>query len=170
MEVYHGTLSINEMENVEDRLQDNINNLESKLNEEIGVETKKVLDQVFMDFSKLEVYIVMKEFGFLGDQVRKMTAKELSYKDYFVSMAREDQDGDKNIEFGNVQIKRPGRNSACDDEIFVESVYYVKEKFYSNKVAKIKRKLAWLKDKVSMTEIEGALEAYCINLWKEMNE
>lgn len=166
MEVYHGTLSIDDMENVEDSLQDNMNNMESKLNGELDVETKKILNQVFMDFSKMELYIVMKEFGFFGDQIRKMTAKELYYKDYFVSMAREDRDGDKNIEFGNVEIKRPGRNSACDDEIFVESVYYVKEKFYSNKVAKIKRKLASLKDKVSMTEIEGSLEAYCINLWK----
>jgi len=82
-------------------------------------------------------------------------------------MAREDKDGDKNIEFGNVRIKRPGRNSACEDEIFVESVYYVKEKFYSNKVAKIKRKLVGLKDKVSMAEVEGCLESYCISLWKE---
>lgn len=166
MEVYHGTLSIDDMENVEDSLQDNMNNLENKLNEEIDNETKKILDQVFMDFSKMELYIIMKEFGFLGDQIRKMTAKELSYKDYFVSMAREDRDGDKNIEFGNVQIKRPGRNSACDDEIFVESVYYVKEKFYSNKVAKIKRKLACLKDKISMPEVEGCLEGYCMELWK----
>ena len=47
-----------------------------------------------------------------------MTAKELSYRDYFVSMTREDKDGVKNIDFGNVQIKRPSCNSGCDEEFF----------------------------------------------------
>ena len=167
MDVYHGTISIDEMENTDESLHNNMNNPGSKMNEEIDEETKKALDQVFIEFSKMELYIIMKEFGFLGEQIRKMTAKELSYKDYFVSMVREDKDGEKNIEFGNVQIKRPCRNSASDDEIFVESVYYVKEKFYSNKVAKIKRKLAGLKDKVSMAEVEGCLEIHCMKLWKE---
>lgn len=167
MDIYHGNLSIDEMENVEDSLQNNIENAEKKINSEIDIETKSKLDKVFGDFSKLELYILMKEFGFFGDEIRKMTAKELSYQDYFVSMAREDKDGDKNIDFGNVQIKRPGRNSGCDEELFVESVYYVKEKFYSNKVAKIKRKLATLKDTVSMSDIEGCLEEYCMGLWKE---
>ena len=167
MDIYHGNLSIDEMENIEDSIQNNMVNVEQRIDTEIDIETKNKLDQVFMDFSKMELYILMKEFGFLGDKIRKMTAKELSYQDYFVSMAREDKDGDKNIEFGNVQIKRPGRNSGCDEELFVESVYYVKEKFYSNKVAKIKKKLAWLKDKVSMVEIEGCLEAYCMRMWKK---
>lgn len=78
------------MDNVEDSLQNNMDNLEQRIDDEIDIETKNKLDQVFMDFSKMELYILMKEFGFLGDKVRKMTAKELSYKDYFVSMARED--------------------------------------------------------------------------------
>ena len=101
---------------------------------------KEVLDSIFNDFSKLELFIFMKEFGFFGDKAKSMTAKELPYKDNFVEMAREDRECVKNIEFGNVQIKRPARNSGCEEEIFVESVYYVKEKFYSNKDAKIKRK------------------------------
>lgn len=167
MDIYHGNLSIDEMENIEGSVQNNMVNVEQKIDSEIDIETKNKLDQVFKEFSKLELYIFMKEFGFLGDKIRKMTAKELSYQDYFVSMAREDKDGDKNIDFGNVQIKRPGRNSGCDEELFVESVYYVKEKFYSNKVAKIKRKLATLKDTVSMSDIEGCLEEYCINIWNE---
>ena len=82
-------------------------------------------------------------------------------------MAREDRDGEKNIEFGNVHVKHPGRNTAADDEIFVESVYYVKEKFYSNTVAKIKKKLAGLAEKISMAEVEGCLENYCMELWKK---
>ncbi|SHK88769.1 hypothetical protein [Hespellia stercorisuis] len=167
MELYHGNISIEEMENPDECLQNNMDNPENIISDEIDEKTKNALDQVFMDFSKMELYILMKEFGFFGEQIRSMTAKELSYKDYFVSMAREDRDGEKNIEFGNVHVKHPGRNTAADDEIFVESVYYVKEKFYSNKVAKIKKKLAGLKDKVSMAEMEGCLEAYCMRLWKE---
>lgn len=167
MDIYHGNLSIDEMENIEDSVQNNMVNVEQKIDAEIDIETRNKLDQVFRDFSKMEFYILMKEFGFLGDKIRKMTAKELSYQDYFVSMAREDKDGDKNIDFGNVQIKRPGRNSGCDKELFVESVYYVKEKFYSNKVAKIKRRLTTLKDTISISDIEGCLEEYCINIWNE---
>lgn len=86
MEVYHGVISIDEMENVDESLQDNTNNLEQKMNRKIDTDTENILNQVFMDFSELELYIVMKEFGFLGDQIRKMTAKELSYQDYFVKM------------------------------------------------------------------------------------
>ena len=134
---------------------------------ELDKDTKKMLDQVFGDFSKLELYILMKEFGFLGDKARKMTAKELSYQDYFVGLAKEDKDGKKNIEFGNVKIERPGRNKNLNEEVFVESVYYVKEKFYSNKVAKIKKRLAGLKDAISMEDVVGCLEDYCIRLWKE---
>lgn len=125
-----------------------------------------VLDNSFSDFSKLELYIFMKEFGFLGERVRSMTAKEMSYQDYFVMLAKEERNGEKNIEFGNVHIKRPGRNSGTEDEVFVESVYYVKEKFYSNKVAKIKKKLATLAGKIAMNDVAGCMEAYCNNLWK----
>ncbi len=39
----------------------------------------------------------------------------------------------KNIEYGNVKIQRPGRSGGIVEEVLVESVYYVKEKFYSNK-------------------------------------
>lgn len=166
MELYHGNLSVEDMDNSNECLHNNMDNLENKISNEIDGKTKEALDQVFMDFSKMELYIFMKEFGFLGEQIRSMTAKELSYKDYFVSIAREDRDGEKNIEFGNVHIKHPGRNTAADEEIFVESVYYVKEKFYNNKVAKIKKKIASLKDKVSMVELEGCLEVYCMKLWK----
>lgn len=167
MEVYHGTISIDEMDNLDENLQSNLSNYEKKDNTELDKDTKKILDQVFGDFSKLELYILMKKFGFLGDKARKMTAKELSYQDYFVGMAREDKDGKKNIKFGNVKIERPGRNKNLNEEVFVESVYYVKEKFYSNKVAKIKKRLAALKDVISMEDVVGCLEAYFIDLWKK---
>lgn len=167
MDIYHGVISIDEMEDSDGRLQDNTMEMESKIAQGVDDYTKKVLDDFFADFSKLEFYIFMKEFGFLGEKVRSMTVKELSYQDYFVTLAKEDKDGEKNIEFGNVHIKRPGRNSGTEDEVFVESIYYVKEKFYSNKVAKIKKKLATLAGKIALNDVAGCMEEYCIRLWKE---
>lgn len=167
MDIYHGTISIDEMEDSDDRLQDNTKSVESKIELEMDKDTKDALDKVFGGFSKLELYIFMKEFGFLGNELRSMTVKELSYQDYFVSMAKDDIDGEKNIEFGDVHIKRPGRNSGREEEILVESVYFVKEKFYSNKVAKIKKRLATLSGVISMNDVLGCLEAYCIELWKD---
>lgn len=167
MDIYHGAISIDDMEDADNRLQDNTTDVADKLNLEMDKQTKDALNRVLYSFSKLELYIFMKEYGFLGEETRKMTAKEISYKDYFVALAREDQDGEKNIEYGNVHIKRPGRNSGTFDEVFVESVFYVKEKFYSNKVAKIKKKIAELATKVEMKDLEGCLEEYCIALWNE---
>ncbi len=109
----------------------------------------------------------MKKFSFLGEKVRSMTFKELSYQDYFVTLEKEDRDGENNIEFGDVHIKHPGRDSETEDEVFVESIYYVKEKFYSNKVAKIKKKLATLAGKISMNDVTGCMEEYCEKFWKE---
>jgi len=167
MDIYHGVISIDEMEDSDSRLQDNTMDMEYIIDQGMDMATKEALDNFFDAFSKLEFYIFMKEFGFIGEKVRSMTAKELSYQDYFVSLAKEDRDGEKNIEFGDLHIKRPGRNSGADEEVFVESVYYVKEKFYSNKVAKIKKKLATLAEKIAMNDVAGCMEDYCNYLWKE---
>lgn len=167
MEIYHGNVSIEDMTDSDFRLQDNTMDLENKIVCELDESTTVVLDSVIGKFSKLELFIMMKEFGFFGEKTKSMTAKELSYKDYFVAMAREDKDGDKNIEFGSVHIKHPGRNTRCEDEILVEEVFFVKEKFYSNKVAKIKKKLAELAGKISISEVEGCLEGYCWKKWRE---
>lgn len=167
MEIYHGNVSIEDMTDSDFRLQDNTMDLENKFVCELEESTEAVLNSVIGKFSKLELFIMMKEFGFFGEKTKSMTAKELSYKDYFVAMAREDKDGDKNIEFGSVHIKHPGRNTQSDDEILVEEVFYVKEKFYSNKVAKIKKKLAELAGQISMGEVEGCLEGYCWKKWRE---
>lgn len=110
---------------------------EDKIVVDMDSSVKKKLDHVFDKFSDLELFILMKEYGFFGEHVRKLTAKELSYKDFFVELARADRSGGKNIEYGNVKIQRPGRSGGIVEEVLVESVYYVKEKFYSNKVAKI---------------------------------
>ena len=106
-------------------------------------QTKAKLDAVFATFSDLELFILMKEFGFLGKEIGSMTAREISYQDYFVDMVRKEKLGAKNIEFGSVKVARPGRNCGAEDVLLVENVFYVKERYYNNKVAKIRKKLAF---------------------------
>ena len=64
-----------------------------------------------------------------------------------------------------MKIQRPGRSSGIVEEVLVESVYYVKEKFYSNKVAKIKKQLFELSHEMDVDDLKGNLEDYCKELW-----
>lgn len=59
-----------------------------------------------------------------------------------MDMARKEKLGAKNIEFGTVKVSRPGRNSGVEDVLLVENVFYVKERYYNNKVPKSER--SWL--------------------------
>ena len=160
-----GNIPIDDIPDTDVRLQDNTVNVEDNIVVDMAPGVKKKLDNVFDKFSDLELFILMKEYGFFGDDIRKLTAKELSYKDFFVELARADRSGVKNIEFGNVKIQRPGRSSGIVEEVLVESVYYVKEKFYSNKVAKIKKQLFELSHEMDVDDLKGNLEDYCKELW-----
>lgn len=156
-----GNIPIDDIPDTDVRLQDNTMNVEDKIVVDMDSSVKKKLDHVFEKFSDLELFILMKEYGFFGEDVRKLTAKELSYKDFFVELARADRSGGKNIEYGNVKIQRPGRSGGIVEEVLVESVYYVKEKFYSNKVAKIKKQLLALSHEMDVDDLRGNLEKYC---------
>lgn len=130
-------------------------------------QTKAKLDAVFATFSDLELFILMKEFGFLGKEIGSMTVREISYQDYFVDMVRKEKLGAKNIEFGSVKVARPGRNCGAEDVLLVENVFYVKERYYNNKVAKIRKKLASLATTVDKDDLLGCLDGYCRKLWHE---
>ena len=84
-----------------------------------------------------------------------------------VDMARKEKLGAKNIEFGNVKVTRPGRNSGAEEVLLVENVFYVKERYYNNKVAKIRKKLTSLAKAVEKEDLLGCLDGYCRNLWVE---
>lgn len=165
-----GNIPIDDIPDTDVRLQDNTMNVEDKIVVDMDSSVKKKLDHVFEKFSDLELFILMKKYGFFGEDVRKLTAKELSYKDFFVELARADRSGGKNIEYGNVKIQRPGRSGGIVEEVLVESVYYVKEKFYSNKVAKIKKQLLALSYEMDVDDLRGNLEKYCMFLWTERNK
>jgi hypothetical protein len=67
-------------------------------------------------------------------------------------MVRKEKLGAKNIEFGSVKVARPGRNCGAEDVLLVENVFYVKERYYNNKVAKIRKKLLlWPQQLIRMT-------------------
>jgi len=163
--ILHGSISLDDITDTDIRLQDNTKNIEDNFKEDMEPQIKAALDALFVKFSDLELFILMKEMGFFGEDFRKLTAKELSYRDFFVELAEKDKDGPKNIEFGDVHVKRPGRKYGQDEEIFVESVRYVKEKFYSNKVAKIMKKVAKLGEVMEVEDVKGNLELYCRDVW-----
>lgn len=167
--ILHGNISLDDIPDTDIRLQDNTKDIEANIKEDLEPKVKAALDAMFVKFSDLELFILMKEMGFFGEDFRKLTAKELSYRDFFVGLAEKDKDGPKNIEFGSVHVKRPGRKYGQDEEIFVESVRYVKEKFYSNKVAKIMKRIAKLSEVMEVKDVKGNLELYCRDLWNARN-
>lgn len=163
----NGEYSIEEMDESEKNMLKKDVDFESEIKLEMDPHTKAVMDSVFVTFSDLELFILMKEFGFLGSTIGSMTAKEMSYQDYFVGLVRKEKLGSKNIEFGNVRIRRPGRDSSATEELLVEGVYYVKDRYYNNKMAKIRKNLGELAQSLEKDDLVGCLEDYCINIWKE---
>lgn len=153
--------------NFESTYSDGAADIEDEIELEMDPVTKAKMDAVFATFSDLELFILMKEFGFFGKEIGSMTAREMSYQDYFVDMARKEKLGAKNIEFGTVKVTRPGRNSGAEEVLLVENVFYVKERYYNNKVAKIRKKLASLATTVEKDDLLGFLDGYCWKLWKE---
>lgn len=138
----------------------------SYLNEDQQKTVYEVITKQAVTLSDAELFILMKEFDLLGDNIGSMTAKEVSYQDYFIKLVRQEKLGVKNIEFGNVLVQNPGRNTRAE-ELLVENVYYVKDRYYNNKVAKIKRKLLSLADVLEEGDLKGCLETYCISIWFE---
>lgn len=162
-----GSVSIEEIPNFESTYSDGAADIEDEIEFEMDPVTKAKMDAVFATFSDLELFILMKEFGFFGKEIGSMTAREMSYQDYFVDMARKEKLGAKNIEFGTVKVTRPGRNSGAEEVLLVENVFYVKERYYNNKVAKIRKKLASLSTTVDKEDLLGCLDGYCRKLWIE---
>ena len=82
-----GSVSIEEIPNFESTYSDGAADIEDEIEFEMDPVTKAKMDAVFATFSDLELFILMKEFGFFGKEIGSMTAREMSYQDYFVDMA-----------------------------------------------------------------------------------
>lgn len=169
LRISRGNVSIGVMDDEENQIPDKTTNVEDAVLSEFDSEVKAAFDSVFACLSNLELFLFMQEAGYFGESIRRMTIKELSYKDFFIKLVKKDPDGEGKINHGDIRIDRPGRNSGTSEGITIESVDFVQEKFCRNKVAKVKKSIAKLGDKISYDEILRYMRGYCLDIWKQRN-
>lgn len=161
-----GKVSIETIPNFEELLVDENSDVELNARFGIDAKTKEKMDAVFATLSDVELFILMRKFDLLGVKIGRMTIKEISCQDYYVEMARKDKRAANHIEFGNVRIQHPERNTRAE-ELLLENVYYVKEKYYQNTSNKIDKKLETIENVVKLDDVKGCLEEYCYSIWHE---
>ena len=96
-------------------------------------ETKQILDEVFSNMTCLDYYILIKEYGLLGEEIRKQEMDQFVKTETFFRLMDED-------------------NSIRSEQDLVKMVY--------NKKSKIKKILKSINGKVDMSDLEGGLEDY----------
>lgn len=141
MKLSQGSISLNTMiEENDERLAGlakeddlNYNDLETK--------TKKVLDASFGKFTKTDMALLMKQYGFWGDEVQKMQIREFVNTAFYQKIFMEDT---------SIRSKKD----------IVKSAY--------NKLAKVGAELAGLASALKECEFDGELEAYCRSYWQSM--
>lgn len=110
-----GTVSIDTIPDFEDLMESEGSDVKSNARFDIDTNTKAKLDALFVTFSDAELFILMKEFDLLGDNIGSMTVKEISDQDYFIKLVRQEKLGLKKIEFGNVLVQNPGINTRAEN-------------------------------------------------------
>lgn len=106
---------------------------EEKQQFELEKETKQILDEIFSNMTSLDYYILIKEYGLLGEEIRKQEMDQFVKTETFFRL----MDGD---------------NSIRSEQDLVKMVY--------NKKSKIKKILKSINGKVDMSDLEGGLEDY----------
>lgn len=104
---------------------------------------KTELDKASARMSDLDVYILFKEFGLLGESLRRMEMCDFVITPTFQKLFEEDK---------MIRSK--------DDP--VKTAY--------NKKAKIVRILAELNGKVSMSDVQGCLVSYFMKRWEQIEK
>lgn len=110
---------------------------------ELSENGKTELDKASARMSDLDVYILFKEFGLLGESLRRMEMCDFVITPTFQKLFEEDK---------MIRSK--------DDP--VKTAY--------NKKAKIVRILAELNGKVSMSDVQGCLVSYFMERWNQMEK
>ena len=77
-----GKASIEAIPDFEELLVDENSDVELNARFDIDAKTKAKMDAVFATLNDVELFIMMKEYGFPGDWIGQMTAKEISYQDF----------------------------------------------------------------------------------------
>lgn len=106
---------------------------EEKQQFELEKETKQILDEIFSNMTSLDYYILIKEYGLLGEEIRKQEMDQFVKTERFFSLMDED-------------------NNIRSEQDLVKVVY--------NKKSKIKKILKSINGKVDMSDLEGGLEDY----------
>ena len=96
-------------------------------------ETKQILDEIFSNMTSLDYYILIKEYGLLGEEIRKQEMDQFVKTETFFRLMDED-------------------NSIRSEQDLVKMVY--------NKNSKIKKILKSINGKVDMLDLEGVIEDY----------
>lgn len=96
-------------------------------------ETKQILDEVFSNTSGLDYYILLKEYGLLGEKIRKQEMDQFVKTETFLRLMDED-------------------NGIRSEQNLVKMAY--------NKKSKIKKILKSINGKVDMLDLEGVIEDY----------
>ena len=96
-------------------------------------ETKQILDEVFSNMSGLDYYILLKEYGLLGEKIRKQEMDQFIKTETFLRLMDND-------------------NSIRSEQDLVKMVY--------NKNSKIKKILKSINGKVDMLDLESVIEDY----------
>ena len=96
-------------------------------------ETKQILDEVFSNMTSLDYYILIKEYGLLGEKKRKQEMDQFVKTETFLRLMDED-------------------NSIRSEQNLVKIAY--------NKKSKIKKILKSINGKVDMSDLEGGIEDY----------
>lgn len=100
---------------------------------ELEKETIQILDGIFSNMTSLDYYILLKEYGLLGEEIRKQEMDQFVKTETFLRLMDED-------------------NSIKSEQNLVKMAY--------NKKSKIKKILKSINGKVDMTDLEGGLEDY----------
>ena len=131
LDLLKGAEYISELE--EQGIQIASNSNEEKQMMSIGKETVQVLDEVFLNMSGLDYYILLKEYGLLGEEVRKQEMDQFVKTETFLRLMDED-------------------NGIRSEQNLVKMAY--------NKKSKIKKILKSINGKVDMLDLEGVIEDY----------
>lgn len=141
LDLERGTVSIAEMDENGEQIGDGKAGIVTCFDNEMDYDTRKILDETFEQFSNLDIYILMKEFGLFGEEIRKQEMCDFVITTEFQKLLAED-----------MTIR-----SKSDP---IKTAY--------NKKIKIKKVLASLAGKISMAELEGTLEAYVEEKWNRI--
>lgn len=137
-------------------------------NEEMDINVQKLFDLFLGKMSDIEKFFALVEIG-CSEKYESMTAEQLSVDSMFLNIVESDARYAKNIKFGDVVIKRPGRHSYTDNDIELKDVKYV-----GGTVVRYQReqtRLRWSKLSAALTEDDicgNKSVEYFRNAWNEL--